>query len=99
MAIQLRRAGFSDLVLLEQAEQLGGTWHHNRYPGCECDIPSHLYSFSFAPKADWTKPYGRQGEILEYLVVSEIFKQVLQAMYANRICLVHHLRIAVETSI
>ncbi|MBW2423583.1 MAG: NAD(P)/FAD-dependent oxidoreductase [Deltaproteobacteria bacterium] len=66
MAIRLKQAGFEDFVLLEKSEGVGGTWNHNRYPGCECDIPSHLYSFSFEIKPDWSKPYGTQPEILEY---------------------------------
>ena len=67
MAARLKQEGFSDLVIVEKADDLGGTWYHNRYPGCECDIPSFLYSFSFEPKGDWSKPYGRRGEILSYL--------------------------------
>lgn len=67
MGIKLKQAGFDDFVILEKGTALGGTWYHNRYPGCECDIPSHLYSFSFEIKPDWTKPYARQPEILEYL--------------------------------
>ena len=67
MAIKLKEAGFDDFVILEKGTGLGGTWYHNRYPGCECDIPSHLYSFSFEIKPDWTKPYARQQEILAYL--------------------------------
>jgi cation diffusion facilitator CzcD-associated flavoprotein CzcO len=67
MGIRLREAGFEDFVILEKADGVGGTWRHNRYPGCECDVPSHLYSFSFDLKPDWTKPYAVQPEILEYL--------------------------------
>ena len=59
--------GFSDFVLLERAGDVGGTWDRNRYPGCECDVPSALYSFSFECKRDWWKPYGTQPEILAYL--------------------------------
>ena len=59
--------GHDDFVILEQAPGVGGTWFHNRYPGAECDIPSHLYSFSFAPKPDWSRPYGDQPEIQAYL--------------------------------
>ncbi len=66
-AIQLKQAGFSDFIILEQAPGIGGTWWHNRYPGAECDVQTHLYSFSFAPKADWSRPYAGQAEILEYL--------------------------------
>ncbi len=66
-AIKLQEAGFDDFVLLEKADGVGGTWYHNRYPGCACDIPSFLYSFSFAPKNDWSRPYGSQEEILGYM--------------------------------
>ena len=66
-AIKLREAGIEDFVILEQASGVGGTWHNNTYPGLECDVRSHLYSFSFAPKRDWTRPYPSQPEILEYL--------------------------------
>ncbi len=67
MAIRLRQAGFDDFVLLEKGQGVGGTWCHNRYPGCACDIPSHLYSFSFEIKRDWSRPYAPQPEILEYM--------------------------------
>ena len=59
--------GFDDFVILERADDVGGTWLRNTYPGCECDVPSALYSFSFDCKADWSKPYGTQPEILEYM--------------------------------
>jgi cation diffusion facilitator CzcD-associated flavoprotein CzcO len=67
MGIRLAGAGIADFVILEKAGGVGGTWYHNRYPGCACDIPSHLYSFSFEPKHDWSRPYGTQPEILAYL--------------------------------
>jgi cation diffusion facilitator CzcD-associated flavoprotein CzcO len=67
MSIKLRAAGIRDFVILEEAPGLGGTWYHNRYPGLCCDIPSYLYSFSFAPKRDWSRPYPPQTEILAYL--------------------------------
>ena len=53
MAIALQRQGV-DFVILEKADDVGGTWRDNSYPGCACDIPSHLYSFSFEPKPDWS---------------------------------------------
>ncbi len=59
--------GFEDFVLLEKSDGVGGTWNLNRYPGCECDIVSALYSFSFELKTDWSKPYGTQPEILGYM--------------------------------
>lgn len=67
LAIKLREAGFDDLVVLERAGDLGGTWRANTYPGCACDVPSELYSYSFAPNPDWSRTYGTQPEILEYL--------------------------------
>ena len=67
MAIRLKEAGFHDFVLLEKGEGVGGTWYHNRYPGCACDLPSQLYSFSFEIKRDWSRPYGTQPEILAYM--------------------------------
>ncbi|TDC53509.1 NAD(P)/FAD-dependent oxidoreductase [Actinomadura sp. KC345] len=67
MAIRLQQAGIRDVVVLEKAEGLGGTWRDNTYPGAACDVPSHLYSFSFEPKTDWTRRFPPQGEILDYL--------------------------------
>ena len=67
MAIALRRHGIRDVVLLERAATLGGTWRDNRYPGCACDVESVLYSFSFAPNPDWTRTFSRQPEIEAYL--------------------------------
>ena len=67
MGKRLLDEGFDDFVLLERANDVGGTWNRNRYPGCECDVPSALYSFSFEFKADWSKPYGTQPEILAYM--------------------------------
>jgi cation diffusion facilitator CzcD-associated flavoprotein CzcO len=67
MAINLERAGRRDFVVLERAEDVGGTWFANSYPGCQCDVPSNLYSFSFAPKHDWTHTYPEQPQILDYL--------------------------------
>ena len=66
-AIKLREAGVEDFVILEKAHGVGGTWWHNRYPGAECDVKSHLYSFSFELKRDWSRPYAGQAEILAYL--------------------------------
>lgn len=65
MAIKLQAAGY-DFVVLEKAPGVGGTWQHNRYPGAACDVQSALYSYSFAPKQDWSRPYATQPEILEY---------------------------------
>ncbi len=65
--ITLKRAGVGDFVILEKADRLGGTWRENTYPGAACDIPSHLYSYSFEPNRTWTRSYGGQAEILAYL--------------------------------
>jgi cation diffusion facilitator CzcD-associated flavoprotein CzcO len=67
MGKRLLDEGIEDFVLLERSDGVGGTWHLNRYPGCECDVQSALYSFSFEFKADWSKPYGTQPEILAYM--------------------------------
>ncbi|WP_040791627.1 flavin-containing monooxygenase [Nocardia paucivorans] len=67
LAVKLREAGFDDLVVLERAEDLGGTWRANTYPGCACDVPSHLYSYSFAQNPNWSRTYGKQAEILDYI--------------------------------
>ncbi len=57
----------TDFVILERAASVGGTWRDNTYPGCACDVPSHLYSFSFAPNPDWAHSFSRQPEIWHYL--------------------------------
>ena len=57
-AVALRRAGFEDLVIIEAADGVGGTWRRNTYPGAACDIQSHLYSFSFAPNTSWSRTYA-----------------------------------------
>jgi len=67
LAIRLKEQGIEDFVLIERAHDVGGTWQANTYPGCQCDVPSHLYSFSFAPNPDWTRTYSRQPEIWHYL--------------------------------
>jgi cation diffusion facilitator CzcD-associated flavoprotein CzcO len=65
--IKLRQAGHDDLVILERAEDVGGTWRDNTYPGCRCDVPSNLYSYSFDLKPDWSETYPSQPEIWAYL--------------------------------
>ncbi len=67
MAARLKRAGNEDFVILERAREVGGTWRENTYPGCRCDVPSHVYSFSFAPNPDWSESFSPQREIFEYL--------------------------------
>jgi len=67
MALRLRRAGYRSVIILERADDVGGTWRENIYPGCACDIPAMLYSFSFERQTDWTRIYPQQAEILRYL--------------------------------
>ena len=67
-AIRLRQEGIEDFVVLERADEVGGTWEANTYPGCRCDVPSHLYSYSFAPNPDWSEMYSPQAEIWQYLI-------------------------------
>src|SRR3954469_19595484 len=66
-AIKLEKAGFGDFAVLEKCHKVGGTWRDNTYPGCACDVPSALYSFSFAQKPDWSRAFAEQPEIQEYL--------------------------------
>ena len=67
LAIRLKLSGRNDFVILERASEVGGTWRDNVYPGCACDVQSHLYSFSFAPNPEWSRAYSPQPEILSYL--------------------------------
>jgi cation diffusion facilitator CzcD-associated flavoprotein CzcO len=67
MAIRLKQEGIDDFTVLERGDDIGGTWHYNTYPGCACDVPSHLYSFSFAPNPKWSETYSTQPEIRDYL--------------------------------
>jgi cation diffusion facilitator CzcD-associated flavoprotein CzcO len=66
-AAMLKRAGYGDVTVFERGERVGGVWHHNTYPGAACDIPSHLYEFSFAPNPRWSRRYAPQAEIQAYL--------------------------------
>jgi cation diffusion facilitator CzcD-associated flavoprotein CzcO/acetyl esterase/lipase len=67
LAITLKKAGIDSLTIFEKADGVGGVWRHNTYPGATCDVPSHLYSFSFEPNPDWSRRFSPQPEILEYL--------------------------------
>jgi len=67
MAIRLLGEGERDFIVLEKAGDVGGTWRDNTYPGCQCDVPSNLYSFSFAPNPNWSRDFAWQSEILEYI--------------------------------
>lgn len=66
MGHSLQKRGIGDFLILEKSEGVGGVWRDNRYPGSGCDVPSHLYSFSFAPKPDWSRKYAPRDEILAY---------------------------------
>jgi cation diffusion facilitator CzcD-associated flavoprotein CzcO len=67
MGIALKKAGYKSFVILEKAGDLGGTWRDNHYPGCVCDVPSHLYAFSFEQNPDWSRHYPPQAEIWRYM--------------------------------
>ncbi len=67
-AVHMRRAGIEDFVVLERAAEAGGTWRDNTYPGCACDVPTTLYSYSFAPKPDWSRAFAPQEEIRRYVL-------------------------------
>jgi cation diffusion facilitator CzcD-associated flavoprotein CzcO len=66
-AIKLTEAGYADVVVYEKGDRIGGTWRENTYPGIACDVPSHLYSYSFAPNADWTHVFSPGPEIRDYI--------------------------------
>ncbi|HEV3002015.1 MAG TPA: NAD(P)/FAD-dependent oxidoreductase, partial [Solirubrobacteraceae bacterium] len=66
-AVLLTRAGHRDVTVFEKGERVGGVWHHNTYPGAACDVPSHLYEFSFAPNPRWSRRYAPQAEIQAYV--------------------------------
>jgi cation diffusion facilitator CzcD-associated flavoprotein CzcO/acetyl esterase/lipase len=67
LGMTLKREGIDSFTIIEKAEGIGGVWRDNTYPGAACDVPSHLYSFSFEPKPDWSRRYSPQPEILAYL--------------------------------
>ncbi|MEK9738091.1 MAG: FAD-dependent oxidoreductase, partial [Candidatus Nanopelagicales bacterium] len=66
-AIELRRAGVTDVVILERAGEVGGAWHANTYPGCACDVQSRLYELRVAPWPQWSRKFAGQREIRDYL--------------------------------
>lgn len=66
-AIELKKAGYDDIVLLEKADEVGGVWRDNTYPGAACDVPSPFYSYSFEPNPNWPRRYTPQPQILDYL--------------------------------
>ncbi|MGB1580259.1 MAG: flavin-containing monooxygenase, partial [Nevskiales bacterium] len=67
MAINLKKAGKDDFIIFEREDDVGGTWKVNHYPGCACDVQSHLYSFSFEPNPQWSRMFSPQEEIWAYL--------------------------------
>src|SRR5690606_2223001 len=67
MAIKLKESGENNFIVLEKEQGVGGTWRVNHYPGCACDVPSHLYSFSFEPNPQWSRMFAPQQEIKAYL--------------------------------
>jgi cation diffusion facilitator CzcD-associated flavoprotein CzcO len=66
-AIRLKQEGIDDFLVFERADDIRGTWWDNSYPGCACDVPSHLHSFSFAPNPRWSRSFPAQPEIWAYL--------------------------------
>ena len=63
MGIKLKKAGIASFTIFEKSDRLGGTWYDNSYPGAGCDVPSHLYCFSFEPNPDWRRKFSLQPEI------------------------------------
>jgi cation diffusion facilitator CzcD-associated flavoprotein CzcO len=86
MAVHLKRAGIDDFVILERAGDVGGTWRDNTYPGCQCDVESNLYSFSFAPNPAWSRTYSPQPEIWDYLrLCAENFGLIAHLRYRHEV--------------
>lgn len=79
-AIRLRAIGVRDVTILERSDGVGGTWRDNHYPGSGCDVPSHLYSYSFAPNPNWSRKFSPQHEILAY------FEQITDDHDLRRLC-------------
>jgi len=67
MATQLIRHGHKNFQIIEKMDDLGGTWRDNTYPGCACDVPSHLYSFSFETRSEWSTTFPTRDEIFAYI--------------------------------
>jgi cation diffusion facilitator CzcD-associated flavoprotein CzcO len=67
LAIQLKRRGQNDFIIIDRSDDVGGTWRDNRYPGAACDVPSHLYSYSLLLKSDWSRVFAPATEIWEYM--------------------------------
>jgi cation diffusion facilitator CzcD-associated flavoprotein CzcO len=79
----LRRAGYGDVTVFERSDQVGGVWNYNTYPGAACDVPSHLYEFSFAPNPSWSRRYAPQAEIQAYLLAMARRYGVLERIHLN----------------
>ncbi len=96
MAIRLLQSNMHDFVILEKASDVGGTWRENQYPGATCDVQSHMYSLSFAPKSDWSKRYAEAPEIFKYIQdlvtgfnlekYCQFNREVLAAQYNEQSC-------------
>ena len=82
-AIRLKQKGEHDFVVLERADDVGGVWRDNRYPGCACDVQSHLYSYSFAPNSNWSYQFSPQPEICDYLRRCARNFQILERIQFN----------------
>jgi cation diffusion facilitator CzcD-associated flavoprotein CzcO len=82
MGSALRRAGITSFIIIEKSGGIGGTWWNNTYPGAECDVRSHLYSYSFDLNPDWSQAYAPQGELQKYLVA-----------FAAKFNLISHIRL------
>ena len=89
-AISLQKDGHTDFLVLERGNNVGGTWRVNTYPGAACDVPSHLYSYSFAPNRNWTRSYSKQPEIEAYIQQVARQHQVLDRHRFG--CEVHEVR-------
>ena len=89
-AIKLQEDGETDFVVIEQGSDVGGTWRDNTYPGAACDVPSQLYSFSFAPNPDWSMSYSPQPEIQAYLKkVAEKSGTLDRFVFDTSVCLLY----------
>ena len=84
MGIRLRQVGITDFVIIDSGPEVGGTWRDNHYPGCACDVPSRLYSFSFQPNPDWSRTYSPQSEIWAYLKACVEQGGLASHIYFNR---------------
>jgi len=88
--VRLLQMDESDFVIFERAEQLGGTWRDNQYPGCRCDVPSHLYSYSFALNPNWQQTYADQDDIWEYMqATAERFGVVPHIRFSHNVLEAH----------